>query len=182
MLKFDMYSNLHIIGKYYQMILFVAFHIASHPAQLLLDTAKKNSTADNCAWQPIDKMHLTLHYMGDTSPIQLAEIRNTLNRQLQSTQKLTVKITHMDLLSQNTLVAFCEHTEALQQLQKNIKVALSSFHQTSDKHTFIPHITLAKAYTSAHDSCYKNYETTINLERICLLESLQDQSNYRETS
>ena len=28
---------------------------------------------------------------------------------------------------------------------------------------------LAKAYTSAQDSCYKNYETTINLERICLL-------------
>ena len=85
-------------------------------------------------------MHLTLHYMGDTSPIQLAEIRNTLNRQLQSTQKLTVKITHMDLLAQNTLVAFCENTAALQQLQQNIKVALSPFHQTSDKHAFIPHI------------------------------------------
>ncbi len=175
-----MYSNLHIIGKYYQMILFVAFHIASYPAQLLLDKAKKNSTAKNCTWQPLEKMHLTLNYMGDTSAIQLVEIKNTLNRKLQSTQKLTVKITHMDLLAQNTLVAFCENTAALQQLQQDIKVALTPFHQTLDKHAFTPHITLAKAYTSVHNSCYQNHETTINLERLCLLESLHDQFSYRE--
>jgi 2'-5' RNA ligase len=99
-------------------------------------------------WVPVENMHLTLKFLGDISPDQIAGITKTL-------ESLTANLAPMEI-SVDGIGAFPNRQrarviwvglavpESLHQLQRNIEGRLAELGFPGENRAFLPHLTLVR--------------------------------------
>lgn len=96
----------------------------------------------------IDKIHLTLRFLGETPEVKIAEIDKILSAVAEKTSPFSLNINRIGVFgsSYNPRVLWIgiDKDEPLTQLHKNIEKNLARIGFYSDRQNFVPHLTLTR--------------------------------------
>jgi 2'-5' RNA ligase len=131
--------------------------LAATQKQLQAVLAAQNKAAE-MRWSPVKNLHLTLRFLGDTTPAQSEQVTQRLQALAATTAPLTLQV---DLTSNGlggfpTLrqprvlwVGLGGELATLKQLQAQVEVLAQSTGFAPEEKSFSPHLTLARAAREA---------------------------------
>lgn len=103
---------------------------------------------DSVKWVDERTIHLTLFFLGETTPLQVKEVTRELEIALKDTQTFSIQITGLGLFGNpsnpKVIWAGIADSKPLQQLKEKVDIALlrQGFEDTQNK--FSPHLTLGR--------------------------------------
>lgn len=103
---------------------------------------------DTVKWVDERTIHLTLFFLGETTPLQVKELTHDLEAVLKNTQPFSIQITGLGLFGNpsnpKVIWAGIADSKPLQQLKEKVDIALlrQGFEDTQSK--FSPHLTLGR--------------------------------------
>lgn len=102
----------------------------------------------NARWEPIEKLHLTIKFLGDTNESIINEISDSLDKYFSNTNKLALNFEKFGFFWQDNqpriLWLGLKEDEKLVCLVKEVNEILNKFGFEKEKRSFKPHITLLR--------------------------------------
>lgn len=127
--------------------LFIAAEIPQEILSQVIGYRDRLNGRERFSWEPAFKLHLTLHFIGDTDTEKTTELVNGLST-LQSIKPVPTAFTGFDAFYRNKrpsiVFAQLDKTTELSNLYNNFSSFLNSLSITTDKKEFHPHLTLLR--------------------------------------
>lgn len=127
---------------------FIAIKVIPGPELLKACQGLKDSlSADKINWVPEENMHITLHFLGETSDIQLAEVKALMKSQLSGRAAFPVHIGGVSYFGRQprpgALFFQIEHSEELLDTAGSLKAGLQEL-GFSKGGAYKPHLTIGR--------------------------------------
>ncbi len=161
------------------MRLFIGLPISENTRQKLLEVQRNSlQNVDSANPTPIQNLHLTLAFLGDTEALKLDTIKLMLNNVLRNQHSFDVLIERTDAFSKrNEFTVYADidiGKKWLMELALSIRNGLKDANIPFEEDSYNPHITLARRvrYLSKTPS-FKIEKLDINetIHQVCLYES-----------
>lgn len=128
---------------------FIAVKIEPQPALIkLLGHLKKTFDHEKIKWVEKNNLHLTLKFLGDTSPVQVEQVKTVLRETADNFSAFQFDLTGVGFFKKNrqpkVLFVNIEKHEILKQLAAEIDVKLSVLGFEKEQREFSPHLTLGR--------------------------------------
>ncbi len=129
--------------------LFVAAEIPEAIVEEIISLRNEVFDATNrVKWEPKEKYHITLKFLGDTSDVLIPQIKESLSRTFETWHKVPTAFTRFGVFFRNgapkILWAGFEPTEDLIGIHAEVEEALTEFGFDKEKRRFHPHLTIAR--------------------------------------
>jgi 2'-5' RNA ligase len=103
---------------------------------------------ENLRFAELDKMHLTLRFLGDTDKNKIADIDRAMNKSAGATKPFTLNINNTGIFGSayNPRVLWfgIDHNEFLTHLHTQIELNLSRAGFYPDRQNYVPHLSLSR--------------------------------------
>lgn len=128
---------------------FIAVKIEPQPLLLqLLTHLKEIFDHEKIKWVEKDNLHLTLKFLGDTSPVQVEQVKTILEETCQNFSSFQFDLKGVGFFKRNrqpkVLFVKIEKNEILKQLTAEIDAKLSELGFEKEQREFNPHLTLGR--------------------------------------
>lgn len=147
---------------------FIGVKIEPHPPSLnLMNSLKKSLADEKIKWVEPDKMHLTLKFLGDTSPSQVEKIKTILRETGENFSAFDFNLKGVGFFKRNrqpkVLFVNIDNIQVLKQLAHEIDTKISAIGFEKEKREFKPHLTLGRIkYLKNKAQFYKTVEEFSN--------------------
>ena len=116
--------------------------------QVQVDNLRKFIGDSSVRWVPVDHIHLTLKFLGDTLPSNLDLLRQTIRTQANSFSKIDITIGGLGSFPNSkrarVLLIGIQAPAALEALQRDIDSACAEVGYQPETRPFSPHLTLGR--------------------------------------
>lgn len=145
---------------------------------------RKDFQGANIKWVDPGNLHLTLSFLGNTTALQMEQIKNRLNSIVSIYQLIEIRLKGLGVFKDShrplVLWAGIEAAPSLDLLYQDIQELITSVGFKGDKKMFKPHLTLGRIKTIQGDNNLKDIlyqydqmiDETILAERIVYYESI----------
>lgn len=127
--------------------LFIAAEIPENIREVIAGTRDEFAGKNNFKWEPMDKMHLTLKFLGDCTIEQTGEIEKYVEG-LKRESVIDTALMQFGTFTKagKPIILFAElvNSPLLQNLQHNIEISMSQLGFPTETRKFHPHITLLR--------------------------------------
>lgn len=111
--------------------------------------AKRSFSDEKIKWVNTNNLHLTLHFLGETTNDQVQRICNSLAESVEQVEKFRIKLHSVDFFNNKgepkvLFVKIDEETNNLEKLVQIIEVEVARAGLTIKEKQFYPHLTLAR--------------------------------------
>lgn len=168
---------------------FIAIKIEPQPElSQLVKHLKETFSEEKIKWVEENNFHLTLKFLGDTSPVQVNEVKSVLNETAGNFSALQFDLKGVGFFKRNrqpkVLFVNIENHEILEQLTAEIDEKLSKFGFERDEREFNPHLTLGRIkYLKDKSRFYQTIEAFKSsfLQQVKITEIIYYQSILKPT-
>jgi 2'-5' RNA ligase len=126
----------------------------------------KSQKVQAVRWVAVNNIHLTLKFLGDTSPDDLRKLTNILQNQKSSQKPFAIQVSDMGAFpnQQRPRIIWVglQAPSALNELQSNIEKAASLIGIPPEDREFSPHLTLGRVRNEASPSDLQNLRAALN--------------------
>ena len=130
--------------------IFISLEIPEKNREQITEIRKSRYLKDDLLWEPLDKMHLTLKYIGDVEENVIEEVMEEMDR-LKELPAIKNKFTRFGNFQKNRIPSILwvgmEATEELKNLQKFIETSMGEIGITQELRPYLPHVTLIRIKT-----------------------------------
>ncbi len=142
--------------------LFIAAEIPSSSFEKIFEIRNEIFKNNNSVrWEPLNKLHLTLKFLGDTPAELIDSIENSLDEIARKSEPIRAFFTEIGLFYKNKKPAILwlglKESENLTNLAENIDNACVKLGFQKEKRKFTPHITLARLKGKENFSLINNF-------------------------
>lgn len=128
---------------------FIAIKVKPQPPLIqLLTNLKEIFEGENIKWVNENNLHLTLKFLGDTSPVQVEQIKSVIRESGEKLPPLCFDLKGVGFFKRNrqpkVLFVNIEKEEILKQLAAEIDAKLFDLGFEKEKREFNPHLTLGR--------------------------------------
>ena len=135
----------------------------------LLDQLKITFKSDSINWTDINRAHLTLFFLGNTSIDQIDDISNELQKISSKNQYFNLKISELCFFHQRgqpkVIWLGIENNEKLIGIQNDIQICMRKYGFNNIPKRFTPHLTLGRIKKLKNKELLQNYVK--KYERYC---------------
>ncbi len=130
--------------------LFIAAEIPILQRENLIRVRDEICETEYCAfkWEPIEKLHLTLKFLGDTDEELIPEIKHSLYEITSDFKNIEVSYSHFGIFFRNGVPSILwtglNYDYSLKKLFDRIQEKMTKFGFKKEKKKFKPHITLSR--------------------------------------
>lgn len=146
---------------------------------------KKN--ASKGSWVYVDNFHITMKYLGTTSPSNVEEVKSVLQKVAKSSSKINLRYTDLGYFRGKDMlrVLYLDldgEVQKIYNIKSSIDDKLKNIGYAKEKRKYIPHITLGRRVVfdnrihTIKDSIKKHLEKPFELNTLILFKSEQIES------
>lgn len=136
-------------------------------------------------WEPEEKLHLTLRFLGRTRREEIPAIRAALAETCATFPAFAVQTTGVKALARRrypeTLAVMTDEPDGLFNLKSEIDRTLEGVGFDPESRDFLPHITIGRARKRMRPPEFPQFELDFTANRVCLMESKLRREGARHT-
>ncbi len=126
-------------------------------------------------WVPVDNIHLTLRFLGDVSPSNLALIEDILHNECAAAAPFELHVEGLGLFPNarrpRVIWVGVDGGEQLPQLQQRLEAGVVRLGYPAEQRAFSPHLTLGRVQRSANTRQQRQVADIIGQHQVGLLET-----------
>lgn len=166
--------------------IFIAIPITNEVIENIHNSLAKIDVYNKMKWEPKDKLHVTLKFIGEISDKEIFTIDNSLKKITEGYDKFFIKVNKLGYFYKNGIPTIFWfnffRSEKLNKIKLNIESYLNDYGFAKDDKDFKAHVTLIRVKTNfekEHISVYNNLNIEQNevcVDKIFLMKSELDRN------